>query len=143
MTLAVLMVAEVPDAAAEIDVDETDAERLSCASHGVLRESPRHKTPQTAPQKGNSGTIPEKQIPAGHWLMARGQAGKRRGGEKNPAASQVDDEKRIVIATLGSLRFRISSTIMLAHRPKPSSIKISLVFFTSFSQTPSETTGGR
>src|SRR5262249_21180861 len=84
MTPAVLVVIEVPDQAAAIGPDAADAERVGRAGHGGLGESHRHKTPQTAPQTGGSGTAREKQRPGSQGVMACGLAGKRRGGDSNP-----------------------------------------------------------
>jgi hypothetical protein len=52
--LPLVMVTEIPDAAAEEAGHMTDAERIDLR-HAVLKESSRHKTPQMAPQTG----IPE------------------------------------------------------------------------------------
>jgi hypothetical protein len=49
VTLALLVVAEIPHLAAEIALNLADAERFGLAGHDILRESSRHKTPQKPP----------------------------------------------------------------------------------------------
>ena len=60
---AVLVVAQVPDLVAAVAADFADAERRKGAGHGLLRESSRHKTPQTAPQTWVSENDSERQKP--------------------------------------------------------------------------------
>jgi hypothetical protein len=48
MTLAVVVVAEIPDAAPEIGLNFADAERRGLLGRDILTEPSRHKTPQNA-----------------------------------------------------------------------------------------------
>src|SRR6516164_8996132 len=59
---AAVVIAEVPDVAAEVPADPADAERVGFG-HATLREPSRHKTPQTTPQTGDSEDVPKWQRP--------------------------------------------------------------------------------
>ena len=84
MALAVLVVAEVPDPAAQIRLDLTDAERSGCVSHGVLGEFPRYKTPQTAHKRGTLGPPQKSKYPQAIGLWHTGRQASGEGGIRTP-----------------------------------------------------------
>src|SRR6266545_389271 len=80
VTRAVFVVAEIPDAASAVGLDLADAERNRLLGPDILRESSRHKTPQT----GISEEASERQRPMCQAVMTHRPAGKRRGRDSNP-----------------------------------------------------------
>jgi len=56
---ALVVIAQVPDFAAEIRLDFSDAKRRLALGHAILRESSRYKTPQKLPQTGISEDVSE------------------------------------------------------------------------------------
>lgn len=74
--LTIFVVAEVLDETAPISLNLADAERDALLGHECLRESSRHKTPQTGSPEDTSAM----KKPARQALMSRRPTNKRRGG---------------------------------------------------------------
>src|SRR6266849_1447977 len=87
MALTMLVVAQIPDPAPEVGKHLANAERFGLG-HVILRESSRHKTPQTPPQTGSSEELSERQKPMCQALVTHRPTGKRRGRDSNPRWSK-------------------------------------------------------
>ena len=76
--LAIVVILQIPDAAADVGFDPSDAECITKFEHGLLRESSRHKTPQKRHKRVNLREPQKCNCP---WIVQLRSTGRLESGE--------------------------------------------------------------